>query len=147
MATSVSKEVVIEASPEEVLDAIADLEALPGWSGPHQSSEILETGEGGRPRRAKMKVKTAGITDEQVVEYTWTDDTVSWTLVSSTQQRIQDGKYTVTPEGDKTRLKFDLTIEPKVSLPGFVLKRVIKGAIETATDGLRKHVLSVKKGR
>jgi hypothetical protein len=27
-----------------------------------------------------------------------------------------------------------------------VLKRVMKGAMETATDGLRKQVLKVKKG-
>jgi hypothetical protein len=30
-------------------------------------------------------------------------------------------------------------------MPGFVLKRVMKGAMETATDGLRKQVLKVKK--
>ena len=33
-----------------------------------------------------------------------------------------------------------------VPLPGFVLKRAMKGAMETATDGLRKQVLKVKKG-
>ena len=33
-----------------------------------------------------------------------------------------------------------------VPLPGFIIKRTLKGAMETATDGLRKQVLKVKKG-
>ena len=49
-----------------------------------------------------MKVKVAGITDEQVVAYTWSGNEVSWTLVSSSQQKAQDGKYILVPEGDNT---------------------------------------------
>jgi hypothetical protein len=92
-------------------------------------------------------VKSAGITDECVVEYTWADDVVSWSLVSSTAQKRQDASYTLTPEGDKTRVKFDLTVDPKIPVPGFVMRRAIKGAMNDATDGLRKRVLSLKKGR
>ena len=91
-----------------------------------------------------MKVKSAGISDEQVVEYTWTDDKVSWTLVSAGQLKAQDASYTLDPDGDKTKVKFDITIDPSVPIPGFVLKRALKGGMETATDGLRKQVLKVK---
>jgi len=34
-----------------------------------------------------------------------------------------------------------------VPIPGFLLKRATKGVLETATDGLRKRVLSVKTDR
>lgn len=102
----------------------------------------IDDGEDGRPHQVTMKVKTAGITDEQTVAYTWGPDTVSWTLVKASQQRRQDGKYTFTPQGDKTHVKFELTVDPLIPLPGFVLKRAIKGAMETATDGLRKQVLA-----
>jgi ribosome-associated toxin RatA of RatAB toxin-antitoxin module len=146
MAIKESREVVIEASPEEILDVIADLESLTEWSAPHQSSEVVERGDDGRPAVAKMKVKAAGITDEQVVAYTWGDNKVSWTLVSAGQQRAQDATYTLLPEGDKTRVKFEIAIDPLVPLPGFLLKRTIKGQVDTATDGLRKQVLKVKKG-
>ncbi len=146
MATSETREVVIEATPEEILDVIADVETMPEWSSQQQRVEILEGGDDGRPRRVKMKVKSAGISDEQVVDYTWTDDGASWTLVSAGQLKAQDAKYTLTPEGDKTRVKFELTIDPSVPIPGFILKRAIKGAMETSTDGLRKRVLKVKKG-
>ncbi|MBO0866335.1 MAG: SRPBCC family protein [Mycobacterium sp.] len=147
MAITESREILIEAPPEEILDVIADLESLTEWSPPHQSSEVLERGDDGRPSVAKMKVKAAGITDEQVVAYTWGDNTVSWTLVSAGQQRAQDATYTLTPEGDKTRVTFDIRIDPVVPLPGFLLKRTVKGVIDISTEGLRKRVLSVRKGR
>ena len=146
MATSDSREVVIEASPEEVLDVIADVESTPDWSSQYQSAEILESYDDGKPRRVKMKIKTAGISDEQVVEYTWSGDVVRWTLVSAGQLKAQDASYTLTPDGDKTKVKFDIKVDLSVPMPGFVLKRAMKGAMETATDGLRKQVLKIKKG-
>jgi hypothetical protein len=147
MAINETREVVIEASPKEILDVIADLESTPEWSGPHQSVEILETGKEGRPTKVKMKVKAAGITDEQVIAYTWGDNEVSWTLVSSGQQRSQDASYTLIPDGDRTKVMFQLSVDPVVPLPGFVLKRAIKGTVDTGTEGLRKRVLQVKKGK
>jgi ribosome-associated toxin RatA of RatAB toxin-antitoxin module len=146
MAVNDSREVVIEATPEEILDVIADVESTPSWSSQYQSAEVLEAHDDGRPHRVKMKVKAAGLTDEQVVDYTWTDSSASWTLVSAGQLRSQNAKYTLSPDGDKTRVRFEITVDPSVPLPGFVLKRAMKGAMETATDGLRKQVLKVKKG-
>ena len=147
MATSDSREVVIEASPDEILDVIADVESTPSWSSQYQSAEVLDSYDDGRPRQVKMKVKSAGISDEQVVEYTWSDDKVSWTLVSAGQLKAQDASYTLTRNGDKTMVTFDITVDLSVPLPGFVLKRAMKGAMETATDVLRKQVLKVKSGR
>jgi len=146
MATSDSREVVIEASPEEILDVIADVESTPAWSPQYQSAEVLEAYDDGRPKRVKMKIKTAGISDEQVVEYTWSGDVVRWTLISAGQLKAQDASYTLTPDGDKTRVKFDITVDLAIPMPGFVLKRAMKGGVETATEGLRKRVLKVKKG-
>lgn len=146
MATSDSREVVIEATPQEILDVVADVEATPSWSPQYQRAEILETYDDGRPKQVKMTVKAAGLTDEQVIEYTWSENKVSWTLVSAGQLKAQDASYTLTPDGDKTKVRFDITIDLSVPLPGFILKRTMKGGVETATEGLRKQVLKVKKG-
>ncbi|WP_167097729.1 SRPBCC family protein [Mycobacterium sp. DL592] len=146
MAVKDSREVVIEATPEEILDVIADVESTPTWSPQYQSAEVLDAYDDGRPRQVKMKIKAAGLTDEQIVEYSWTDSSASWTLIKAGQLRSQDASYTLTPAGDKTKVRFDLSIDLAVPLPGFVVKRTIKGAMETATDGLRKQVLKVKKG-
>ena len=145
MAANDSREVVIEATPEEILDVIADVESAPSWSPQYQSAEVLDTYDDGRPRRVKMKVKAAGITDEMEVEYSFTDNTAGWTLIKSSQLKKQDATYTLTPAGDKTKVRFELTVDPSIPIPGFLLKRTLKGAMETATDGLRKQVLKLKK--
>ncbi|MGE2731621.1 SRPBCC family protein [Mycolicibacterium vaccae] len=146
MATRDSREVVIEATPDQILDVIADVEATPTWSPQYQEAEVLERFEDGRPKQVKMKVKAAGLTDEQVLEYTWGADKVTWTLVSAGQLKAQNAGYTLTSEGDKTRVRFDMELDLAVPLPGFVVKRALKGGMETATDGLRKQVLKVVKG-
>jgi hypothetical protein len=95
-------------------------------------------------------VKAAGLTDVMVIEYTWTDSGVTWTLVKSGQLKTQDAGYTLTPLGDsdpeKTMVTFDMLIDLSIPMPGFLLKRTLKGGMETATDGLRKQVLKLKKG-
>jgi ribosome-associated toxin RatA of RatAB toxin-antitoxin module len=151
MAVNDSREVVIEASPKEILDVIADVENAPSWSPQYQSAEVIDTHPDGRPKRVKMKVKAAGLTDEMEVEYSFTDTTAGWTLIHSSQLKKQEATYTLTPQGDKpgdkTKVRFDLDVDPSIPIPGFLLKRTLKGAMETATDGLRKQVLKVKKGR
>ncbi|MET0474904.1 MAG: SRPBCC family protein [Mycobacterium sp.] len=146
MAVKDSREVVIEATPEEILDVIADVEATPDWSPQYQKAVILESHPDGRPKEVEMTVKAAGLTDVMVISYTWTDTGVTWTLVKSGQLKAQDAGYTLVPEGDKTRVRFDMAIDLSIPMPGFLLKRTLKGGMETATDGLRKQVLKVKKG-
>ena len=146
MAVTETRQVVIEATPDEIMDVLFDLESLTEWSPAHQKVEVLERDDQGHPIKSRQVVKIVGITDEQVLDYSVHDDGVSWTLVSSKQQRAQDGRYTLTPDGDSTRVSFELTVDPTVPVPGFLIKRGAKGLMETATDGLRKRVLEVKKG-
>jgi len=146
MAVKDSREVVIEASPEEIFEVLADIESIPAWSPQYQSAEVVDTHDDGRPRRVRIKIKAAGLTDEQVVDYTWTADSVGWTLVSAGQLKAQDAKYTLTPQGATTKVRFDMDVDPSIPLPGFLLKNALKGGMKTATDGLRTRVLKVKKG-
>lgn len=146
MAANDSRDVVIEATPEEILDVIADVENAPTWSPQYQSAQILDTYPDGRPKRVKMKVKAAGITDEMEVEYSFAENSAGWKLITSSQLKTQEATYTLTPSGDATKVRFDLKVDPSIPIPGFLLKRTLKGAMETATDGLRKQVLKVKKG-
>jgi hypothetical protein len=102
MAVTESREVVIEATPDEIMDVLFDLESLTEWSSVHQKVEILERDDQGCPSKSRQVVKIAGITDEQVLAYTVVDDGVSWTLVSAKLQRAQDARYTLTSDGDST---------------------------------------------
>ena len=94
-----------------------------------------------------MKVKVAGITDEQVVAYTWAANEVSWTLVSSVTAEVAGRE--VHPDAAGARRPWSSSNSsriPNVPLPGFVLKRAVKGTVDSATKALRERVLKVKKG-
>ena len=146
MAITDTREVVIEATPGEIMDVLFDLESLTEWSSFHKKVEILERDKEGHPTKSRQAVKIVGVTDEQVLDYSVHDDGVSWTLVSAKQQRAQQGRYTLTPDGDSTKVDFELTVDPIVPVPGFLIRKGAKGLMETATDGLRERVLKVKKG-
>jgi hypothetical protein len=143
VAITETREVVIDATPDEIMDVLLDLESLTEWSSSHQEIEVLERDGRGRPSKSRQVVKVVGVNDEQVLDYEVHDDGVSWTLVSSKQQRAQEGRYTLTADGDSTRVHFELTVDPVVPLPGFLLKRGAKGLMDTATDGLRTRVMKV----
>ena len=146
MAVTESREVVIDATPDEILDVLFDLESLPKWSSAHREVEVLERDADGHPTKSRQVVKVVGVSDEQVLDYTVHDDGVSWKLVSAKAQKGQHARYTLTPEGNSTRVHFELTVDLGVPVPGFLIKKGAKGLMETATDGLRKRVLQVLKG-
>lgn len=147
MAVTESREVVIPATVDDIMNVLFDLESLPEWSSAHQQVEILERDADGHPAKSRQVVKIVGVSDEQVLEYSVHDDGVSWTLVSSKSQRAQEGRYTLTPKGDETTVKFVLTVDLTIPVPGFLIKKGAKGLMDTATDGLRKRVLTVKGSR
>jgi len=145
MAVTESRDITIEATPAEILAVLYDLETLPEWSSAHQEVEVLERDDEGRPTTSRQVVKIVGISDEQVLAYTVYDDGVGWTLVESKQQRAQEGRYTLTSDGDTTKVRFELTVDPLVPLPGFLIKKGAKGLMDTATKGLRTRVLHGKR--
>src|ERR1700750_2193843 len=110
MALTESRDIVIEATPDEIMDILVDLESLTEWSAAHQKVEVLERDDEGRPSKSRQVVKVVGVNDDQVLDYTVYDDGVGWTLVSSKQQRAQQGRYTLTPNGDSTDVHFELTL-------------------------------------
>ncbi|TQF65336.1 SRPBCC family protein [Rhodococcus spelaei] len=142
MAVSGTKEFDIKAAPAEVMAALVAVDRLGEWSSSHKKVEIETTHPDGRPDRVRMTVSVVGITDEQVVDYSFEgDEKLSWTLVSSTQQRQQDGSYVLSPNADGgTHVVFELTVDPTIPLPGFIVKKAQKHALETASKGLTKFV-------
>jgi uncharacterized membrane protein len=145
VAITETREVVIDATPDEIMDVLFDLESLPEWSSVHRKIEILERDDDGHPSRSKQVVKLVGVSDEQELAYTVHDDGVSWTLISAKQQRAQEGRYTLSPEGDSTRVRFDLTVDLLMPVPGFLVKKGAQSLLDTATKGLRDRVMEQNK--
>jgi hypothetical protein len=49
----------------------------------------------------------------------------------------------VQPEGvDRSRVRFDITVEPSGPIPAFIVKRASKIVLDAATEGLRNWVVN-----
>jgi Polyketide cyclase / dehydrase and lipid transport len=144
VAVRESREVVIEAPPEAILDALADIEATPSWSPLHKHVEVLDTYEDGRPHRVKVHYRLMGISDTEVLQYHWGRDWVVWDAEETFQQHGQHVEYNLTPEAGNTRVRFDITMQLRTPIPDFLMRRAKVYVLDIATEGLRRHVLGIE---
>lgn len=123
------------------MEALADIGAVPSWSSVHKRAEVIDTYPDGRPHHVKVTVKVVGIVDKEVLEYHWGPDWVAWDAEKTLHQHGQHVEYTLRREGlDKTRVRFDVTLEPSAPLPEFLINRARKKILNAATEGLRRRV-------
>jgi uncharacterized protein YndB with AHSA1/START domain len=145
VAVQASREIVIDAPPEVIMEALSDVSMLSAWSPVHKRMEILDRYPDGRPHHVKAIVKILGIVDKEILEYHWGPNWVIWDAKETFQQHGQHIEYIVQPEGvDKSRVRFDITVEPSGPIPAFIVKRASKVVLDAATEGLRKWVINNK---
>jgi uncharacterized protein YndB with AHSA1/START domain len=142
MAVRASREVVVEAPPEAILDALADIDAVPTWSSVHEHAEVVDRHPDGKPRHVKATFKIMGITNKEDLEYHWGPRWMVWDAKDTFNQRGQHVEYNLTPEGEaKTRVRFDIILDLATPVPGFLIKRAKKIVLDVATESLRKRVM------
>ena len=141
-----SREIVIDAAPETVMEVLADVGGLASWSAVHKQTEVVDTHPDGRPHHVKVTVKIMGITEKESLEYHWGPLWMVWDAGATMQQRGQHGEYNLTPELGKTRVRFGLTMELRAPVPEFLVRRGKKIVLDVATEGLRERVMNRAKG-
>lgn len=143
MAIRGSREIVIDAPPETILDALADIPTAPSWSSVHRRAEIVDRYPDGRPHHVNVTIKLLGLVDQEVLEYHWGPDWVCWDAAKTFHQHGQHAEYSLRPEGlDKTRVCFSITLEPSAPLPAFLVERGRQKVLKSATEGLRRRVMA-----
>ena len=131
---------VFDASPEAILDALAEVDEVPSWSNLHREVEVLDRHPDGRPHHVKTTVKIMGVTDKELLEYHWGEDWMAWDATDTFQQRSQHAEYNLTREGDQTRVRFDIIVDLVAPIPEFLLRRARKLVLDVAIDRLRTRV-------
>lgn len=152
MAESVSESITINATPEQVMAVIADLADYPNWSDGFTSVEVLSTHDDGGARDAAFGITTPVGKDNYEITYVWNgNESVSWTLNAddagkpkSSMMKKLNGRYTLRPDGDGTRVTYELEIDPKIPMMGFMKKKAAATIADQALNGLKKRV---EKGR
>lgn len=141
MSVKGTKAFEIAADPATVMAAIVAVEELPKWAGPYKKATIEESYEDGLPKLLRAEVSLVGISDHQLVEYSWDGDRkASWQMLESSAQKLQIGSYTLTASDKGTTVLFELELEPKIKMPGFLLKKALGSALDTGSKELKKFV-------
>lgn len=146
MAVRTSRKLVIEAPPEAIMDALADVEALLSSSRAYRRAEVIDRYEDGRPHHVRLAVRVLGLLDEEILEFRWGPDWLVWDAEPTKQQYAQHVEYTLRPDhtGSSTVVTVDITVEPDSLMPEFLIKRAGKSIIDAATEGLRNRVMGGK---
>lgn len=133
---------MIDAPPEKILDALADVTDLASWSPVHKHMEVIDEYEDGRPHHVRATIKVLGLVDHEILEYHWGPDWMVWDAQRTAQQHGQHVEYTLKREGpDQTRVRFDITVEPAGPIPAFLVRRASRLVLKTATERLRQRVM------
>ena len=140
MADQASSSITIDASPEQVLAVIRDVEAYPEWTGGISKAVVVEPG----PARVTFTMNQSGMSDEYTLDYDWKADGVSWTLAApSKMMKSQQGSYQLTDKGGKTDVTYLLTLELKIPMIGLMRRKAEKMIIDSALKELKKRVESL----
>ena len=132
---------MIDAPPDVIMEALGDVGVISEWSPLHKKVEVLDRYPDGRPHHVKATIKIMGLVDNEILEYHWGPDWVVYDAKDTFQQHGQHIEYRVHPEGvDKSRVHFDVTVEPAGPVPAFIVKRATKMVLDAATEGLREWV-------
>jgi hypothetical protein len=146
VAVRTSRKLVIEAPPEAIMDALADVKALLSYTPAYRRVEVLDTYDDGRPHHVRLAVRVLGRLDEEILEFRWGPNWLVWDAEQTKQQYAQHVEYTLQPDhtGTSTVVTVDVTVEPDSLIPDYFIKRAGKTIIDAANEGLRQRVISGK---
>lgn len=136
-------DIVVDASPESVMDVIADFDRYPEWAtGVREAVTVVEGKTASRPTQVHFVLDAAPIRDEYDLIYTWDGDrSVSWVLAEkATMLTSMDGRYVLQPGSGGTTVTYELAVDVAIPLLGMLKRKAEKVIIDAALRGLKKQV-------
>jgi len=143
MADRTQRSILIEATAQQVMAVIADLESYPQWVAAAKSVEVLDRDADGRARTARFVLDAGVVKDTYVLSYTWRSDdlAVSWQLVEGELQKAQDGSYVLREKSSGvTEVIYELTVDLNIPMIGMFKRKAEKVITDTALKELKKRV-------
>ena len=145
MADSVSDNIDVKATAEEIFAVATDFEAYPEWNANIKKVEIKETDGDGRPTKVWMqvdaKVKTIAYT--LAYDYSEAPEAFSWNLLEGDVKALS-GSYRFDEFDDVTEVQYETSIDPGFPIPSFLKRQGEKQIVKGALADLKKRVESTK---
>jgi ribosome-associated toxin RatA of RatAB toxin-antitoxin module len=127
------------ATPADLYAVVTDFEAYPRMFRELKSAQVLSR-EGSRTR-VEFKLEMV-VAIRYVLDLVGDPQThqVDWTYVEGEVVTSSAGSWRFVPEGDGTRMDYQVALTVKAPLPGFVIKRVTDALVSASLPAMMAAV-------
>lgn len=143
MADSVSDNIDIAASAEDIFAVTLDFESYPEWNENVKEVRIEETDGDGRGTRVWFRVdaRVKEVCYTLVYDYSDVPDSLSWELAGGDLKELA-GSYTFDEFDDVTEVTYQVRIDPGFPVPGIIRRQAQKQIATGALKELKRRVES-----
>ena len=140
-----AERLVVASTPERCFAVVTAIEHYPEWVADVKDVEVLERDGDGRVTLAGFRVGAFGRSAHYVLAYDYSGapGELSWSQRDGDITSRLDGRYRFTAESEtSTEVSYELGIELKVPIPGFVRRRAEGHILHAAIRDLKARVES-----
>jgi uncharacterized membrane protein len=160
MSDRAAETVVVKASLQRCFDVASDFESYPVWSRDVKKVDIVERDVEGRGTLVRFWAEAVGRTTQYTLRYDYSEAParLSWTLIEGDIENRLDGEYVFESvsepsndsgdsegsgdPGGRTSISYQLDVQLRVSMPGFVKRRVEDRILGAALQELKTRAES-----
>jgi len=137
--------IVVAADPGTLFAVTIDLEDYPEWVADLKSVTVTERDRKGRPVVATFRAAAFGRSSTYTLRYDYREapTTLSWVQVEGDLTSKLDGSYRFEPADEGTLVTYQLEVELRVPIPGFVKQRAAQRIQGTALRELKARAESL----
>ncbi|HEX5614638.1 MAG TPA: SRPBCC family protein [Acidimicrobiia bacterium] len=145
MTETASERIRVEAPADRCFDVAIDFASYPEWARDVKSAEVLDYDDEGRGTRVEYRAAALGKSIRYVLAYDYSEAPLafSWQLEEGDMLRRLDGSYRFEPDGDSTRVHYQLAVDLAMPMPGLVKRRAAGLIMGSALKELKKQVEAV----
>ena len=140
-----AERMVIAGSPARCFAVVSEVEAYPQWVPDVKDVDVLERDDEGRPLVVRFRAGAFGRSTSYVLAYDYSNapDELSWTQRDGDITRSLDGRYRfVATDDGSTEVIYELAVDLRVPVPGFVRRRAEGHILHAAVRDLKARVES-----
>jgi ribosome-associated toxin RatA of RatAB toxin-antitoxin module len=137
--------IVVAADPDTLFAVAVDLEDYPEWAADLKSVVVTERDKRGRPLVATFRAAAFGRSTTYTLRYDYAaaPTTLSWVQLEGDITSKLDGSYRFEPVDGGTLVTYQLEVELRVPVPGFVKQRAAQRIQGTALRELKARAESL----
>jgi ribosome-associated toxin RatA of RatAB toxin-antitoxin module len=145
MTERATETIVVGADPATLFAVTVDLADYPEWVADLKSVTVTEVDDQGRPIVATFRAAAFGRSTTYTLRYDYAEapHVLSWVMVEGDITSKLDGSYRFDPAEGGTLVTYQLEVELRVPIPGFVKHRAAQRIQTTALRELKARAESL----